>query len=83
MCHRSHANIPPPPFLPLPYWQVNNDTQWEIKPTSQTLKGGSLTYIFSTEEDPALFYAVTLAADTTPEAVGVLEAVLEAASLYK
>lgn len=55
---------------------------WELQPASQTLKVGELSYVFSTPT-PQLFYHVTLGAATEPEAVGVLEAVLENLTLLR
>ena len=67
-------------------------TRWRVLPSTATLQAGQLTFLFSLPEDaqqpqqpqqPQPFYSVTLAADTPPEAVGVVEAVLEGVSVHR
>ncbi|KAL4435601.1 hypothetical protein ABPG77_002564 [Micractinium sp. CCAP 211/92] len=55
---------------------------WELLPSSQTLKVGELSYVFSTPER-GVYYTVTLAAGSDEEAVALLEAVLTGASVYR
>lgn len=55
---------------------------WDVLPTSQTLKAGEQTYIFTTAIK-GVFYALTLGAATEPEALGIVEAVLENVTLLK
>jgi hypothetical protein len=69
---------PPPPLLMAQVGEVS----WDVLATSQALKAGELTYIFSTPAK-GVFYALTLGAATEPEAVGVVEAVLENVTLLR
>lgn len=60
-------------------------TAWLIQPGAQTLTAGQLTFVFSVSEAPAAprNYTLVLAADTEPEAVGILEAILEELSVHR
>ncbi len=55
---------------------------WDVQPSTQALRVGELTFVFSTPL-AGVCYALTLGADTPPEAVGILEAVLENVALLR
>lgn len=58
-------------------------TAWLVQPGAQTLTAGQQTFVFSVSEAPAAPLTLVLAADTEPEAVGILEAILEELSVHR
>lgn len=55
---------------------------WPLLRSTQTLKVGQLTFVFSTPQHDT-FLSMTLAADTDVAAVGMLEAILEEVTVYR
>ena len=57
-------------------------SSWAIDPGSGVLRLGELSFAFSLPAHPTHQLVLILSADTQPEAVGLLEAILESVALY-